>query len=70
MIARREREDVIEVFTNGVTWMWNCVDSHTTTLNKGGRWCSDGEMVLGARRRDWSRGWVQWIIGVLSSCLL
>jgi hypothetical protein len=22
----------------------------------GGRWFSDGEMVPGARRRDWSRG--------------
>jgi hypothetical protein len=26
-------------------------DDHTTTLNRGGRWCSDGEMVLGAWRR-------------------
>jgi hypothetical protein len=26
------------------------------TLNRGGQWCSDGEMVPDARRRDWS--WV------------
>jgi hypothetical protein len=25
-------------------------------LNRGGKWCSDGEMVPGVRRRDWS--WV------------
>jgi hypothetical protein len=25
-------------------------------LNKGGRWCSVGEMVPSVRRRDWSRG--------------
>jgi hypothetical protein len=24
--------------------------------NKGGRWCSDGEMVPGVRGGDWSRG--------------
>jgi hypothetical protein len=24
-------------------------------LNRGGWWCSDGEMILDARRRDWSR---------------
>jgi hypothetical protein len=26
------------------------------TLNRGGQWCSDGEMVPDVRRRDWSRG--------------
>jgi hypothetical protein len=26
-----------------------------TALNRGGRWCSDGKMVLGTRRREWSR---------------
>jgi hypothetical protein len=25
-------------------------------LDRGGRWCFDGEMVSGARRRDWSWG--------------
>jgi hypothetical protein len=25
-------------------------------LNRGGWWCSDGEMILGVRRRYWSRG--------------
>jgi hypothetical protein len=25
-------------------------------LNIGDQWCFDGEMVLGARRRDWSKG--------------
>jgi hypothetical protein len=59
MIARRERErereEVIEVLTNDATWRWSCGDGHTTPLNKGDQWCSDGEMVPNARR-DWS--WV------------
>jgi hypothetical protein len=31
-------------------------DGRTTTLNRGDRWCSDGDMVLDVRRRDWSWG--------------
>jgi hypothetical protein len=52
----REREEVIEVFTNGTTWRRSCRDGHTTAVNRGGRWCFDGEMVLGASSRDWRRG--------------
>jgi hypothetical protein len=48
----REREEVIRVLTNSATWRRSCEDSHTTALNKGGRWFSDGEMVPGMRRRD------------------
>jgi hypothetical protein len=51
----RERDEVVGVLTNGATWRRSCGDGHTTTLNRGGRWCSDGEMVLSARR-DWSWG--------------
>jgi hypothetical protein len=60
MIAQREREreEVIRVLTNGTTWRWSCGDDHTTALNRGGRWCFDGDMVSGARRRDWSQGGV------------
>jgi hypothetical protein len=29
-----------------------------TTLNRGNRWCSDGEMILSVRR-DWSQGGVK-----------
>jgi hypothetical protein len=53
---REEEEEVVRVLTNGATWRRSCGDGHTTTLNRGGRWCSDGEMVPGVRRRDWSRG--------------
>jgi hypothetical protein len=56
VIGRREREEVVGVLTNGATWRRSCRDNHTTALNRSGRWCSDGEMVLGTRRRDWSRG--------------
>jgi hypothetical protein len=59
VIAWREREkegEVIGVFTNGATWRWSCGDGHTTALNRGSRWCSDGEMFLGARKKDWSQG--------------
>jgi hypothetical protein len=58
VIARRkrEREEVIGVLTNGTTWRQSYGDGHTTTLNRAGRWCSNGEMVPGLRRRDWSRG--------------
>jgi hypothetical protein len=31
------------------------VDGHMTELNKGDWLCSDGEMVLGVRRKGWSR---------------
>jgi hypothetical protein len=31
-------------------------DGHMMVFNRSGWWCSDGEMVLGVRRRDWSRG--------------
>jgi hypothetical protein len=57
--AQREREkeeEVIEVLTNDATWRQSCGDSHPTMLNKGGRWCSDREMVPDVRRRDWSWG--------------
>jgi hypothetical protein len=56
MIAWKEREEVVGVLTIGATWRQSYKDGHTMTLNKDGRWCSNGEMVPGARRRDWSRG--------------
>jgi hypothetical protein len=60
VIARRERESEREedvgVFTNGTTWRRSCRDGHMTALNRGGRWCSDGEMVSSTRRIDWSWG--------------
>jgi hypothetical protein len=57
--GEREREEVTGVLTNDATWRRSCRDGNTTTLNRGAWWCSDGEMVLGARRRDWSQsGWV------------
>jgi hypothetical protein len=67
--GERERGAVVTVFTNGATWRWSCRDGHMMTLNRGGWWCPDGEMVPDARRRDWNRGgW--WIMGVLSLCFL
>jgi hypothetical protein len=48
----REREEVIEVLTNGGAWRRSCGDGHTMTLNRGDRWCFDGEMIPSARRRD------------------
>jgi hypothetical protein len=45
-----ERE-VIGVRTTGTTWRRSCMDGYMTAFNRGGWWCSDGEMVLGARRR-------------------
>jgi hypothetical protein len=54
--ARRERKEVVRVLTNGAIWRQSCIDGHTTALKRGGRWCSDGEIVSGVRRRDWSRG--------------
>jgi hypothetical protein len=51
-----QREEVVRVLTNGATWRHNCRDDHTMVLNRGNRWCSDWEMVLGMRRRDWSWG--------------
>jgi hypothetical protein len=59
MIARkeREREEVVGVLTNGVTWRRSYGDGHMMMLNRGGRWCFDGEMIPGVRMRDWSRGW-------------
>jgi hypothetical protein len=57
--GEREREEVTGVLTIDATWRRSCKDGNTTTLNRGAQWCSDGEMVLGARRRDWSKsGWV------------
>jgi hypothetical protein len=44
--SEREREEVIDVFTN----------DHMTTLNRGGQWYSDVEMISDARKRDWRRG--------------
>jgi hypothetical protein len=55
VIAQRERKDVVGVLTNDATWRRSCGDDHTMTLNRGIRWCSDGEMVL-CTMRDWSRG--------------
>jgi hypothetical protein len=52
----REREYVIGVLTIDATWRRSYEDGHITVLNRGGRWCSDGEMVPSVRRRDWSRG--------------
>jgi hypothetical protein len=52
----REREEVVGVLTNDATWRRSCGDGHSTTLKRGSRWCSDGEMVPYARRRDWSQG--------------
>jgi hypothetical protein len=58
VIARRERErvseEVVRILTNGITWRRSCGDEHMTTLNRGSRWCSDGERVWVVRRRDWS----------------
>jgi hypothetical protein len=56
MIAQREREEIVGVLTNCVTWRWSYGDGHTTMLNRGGRWCSDGEIVPGVRRGYKSRG--------------
>jgi hypothetical protein len=56
VVAQREREEVLGVLTNGTTWRRSCGDDHTTALNRGGQWCSDGEMVPCAKRRDWSQG--------------
>jgi hypothetical protein len=56
VIAQREREEIVRVLTNGATWRQSCGDGHTMVHNKRGRWCFNGEMVLGTRRRDWSRG--------------
>jgi hypothetical protein len=54
--TEREEEEVIGVLTNGATWIRSYKDGHTTALNRGDRWCLEGEMVLSTRRRDWSRG--------------
>jgi hypothetical protein len=51
---RREREEFVRVLTNGVSWRRSHGDGHTMTLNKGERWCSDGEMVPYVRKM--SRG--------------
>jgi hypothetical protein len=56
VISQREREEVIRVVTNIATWRRSCGDGHTTTLNRGDRWFSDGEMISGARRIYWSQG--------------
>jgi hypothetical protein len=55
VIAQREGErerEVGRVLTNGTAWRQSYEDGLTTTLNRGGWWCSDGEMVLGVWRRD------------------
>jgi hypothetical protein len=31
----REREEIVKVLANGVTWRQSCVDGHTTVLNNG-----------------------------------
>jgi hypothetical protein len=56
VIAWREREEVVGVLTNGATWRRSCGRDHKTALNRGSRWCSEGEMVSNMRRRDWSQG--------------
>jgi hypothetical protein len=53
-IREREREEFVGVLTNDASWRQSCGDGHTTALNRGGRWCSDGEMVPDASRM--SRG--------------
>jgi hypothetical protein len=57
--SEREREEIIGVLINDVTWRRSWRDGHTTTLNRGDWWCSDEKIVLGTRMRDWSwGGWV------------
>jgi hypothetical protein len=51
-----EGEEVVRVLTIGITWRRSYEDNHMTVLNRGGQWCSNGEIVPGASRRDWSRG--------------
>jgi hypothetical protein len=48
----REREEAVGVLINGATWSRSYRDSHTTALNRGGRWCFNGEMVPDVRMRD------------------
>jgi hypothetical protein len=58
MIARREREreeEVVGVLINCAAWSRSYRDSHMTSLNRGGWWCFDEEMVPNMSRRDWSR---------------
>jgi hypothetical protein len=55
VIAWKKREEVVGILTIDATWRQSYEDGHTTTLNRGSRWCSDGEMVPGTGRRDWSR---------------
>jgi hypothetical protein len=59
VIAQREggreterKREVVRVLTNGTAWRQSYEDGLTTTLNRGGWWCSDGEVVLGMWRRD------------------
>jgi hypothetical protein len=52
---REREEEVLDLLTNGATWRRSYVDDHTTALNRGSWWCSIGEIISGARRRDWSR---------------
>jgi hypothetical protein len=52
----REREEFVRVLTNSATCRRSYGDGHMTALNRGDRRCSHGEMVLGARRRNWSWG--------------
>jgi hypothetical protein len=54
--SEREREeDVLDLLTNGATWRRSYGDGHVTPLNRGSPWCSIGEIVLGARKIDWSQ---------------
>jgi hypothetical protein len=55
-LREREREEVVGILTNNATWRRSCIDVHMMELNIGDQWCFDGEMVLSARRRDWSKG--------------
>jgi hypothetical protein len=56
IIVQREREKMSSGFSPMTPLRWSCRDSHTTMLNRGGQWCSDGEIVSDVRGRDWSRG--------------
>jgi hypothetical protein len=48
-----QREDIVGLLTNDTTWRRSCGDSHTTVINRGDWWCSDGKIVSHIRRRDW-----------------
>jgi hypothetical protein len=65
----REREEVIKILTNGVSWKQSCGDDHTLMLNRGGGGALMGRW-FGCEEERLEPEWVQWIIGVLWSRLL